>query len=75
MKIDVDNLTHEEISDLQQVQWDSTEFEGVDDGWARAMIELCENMKAMPTEAYRNYLRTCEENWRGLDGDSADQST
>lgn len=63
MKIKVDTLTDAEVMEIQDHQWDSSEFEGDDSPWAKAMIELCENMRSMPVSSYRNYLKKCDAQW------------
>ena len=63
MKINVDALTDAEVAELQDHQWDSSEYEGKKDSMSVAMIELCDNMRSMPIANYRNYLRTVEARW------------
>ena len=63
MKINVDALTDAEVAELQDHQWDPSEYEGKKDTMSVAMRELCENMRSMPIASYRNYLRTVEARW------------
>lgn len=68
MKINVDALTDAEVMELQDHQWDGSEYEGKTSSWAVAMLELCENMRSMPVSAYRKYLKTVEERWESVNG-------
>lgn len=66
MKIDVDALTDAEVAELQDHQWDDSEYQGRNTPMAKAMIELCENMRSMPISAYRNYLKAAEAGWESV---------
>lgn len=63
MYIDVDLMTDEEVFELQQEQWDESEFVGKQGKANRTMQELCVNMRTMSIPSYRNYLKKTNEAW------------
>lgn len=63
MKIDVDSLTDAEVAEIQDHQWDDSEYRASSEPWKVAMKELCENMRSLSISEYRQYMKNCEENW------------